>query len=260
MFDMSRQPQDPRSGPGGPGRQLPGVPQGSDVTWRWIIAGVLVLVVILYLGSSLVSKSPTTAYSWTTFQSKLADHDIHTAVVNNSNGTITGTTSSGASFSTTGPVQLDPAEEQALTKDATASYTTASSDLLGSLIVYLLPVLFIVIFFIWIQRRAQGQMSGIMSIGRSRAKTYSAERPATTFADVAGYTGVKQEISEVVDFLKSPGRFREIGARIPKGVLLVGPPGTGKTSGRRRSGRAVPLGLRVGLHGDVRRRRRLAGA
>src|SRR6185312_2166980 len=75
----------------------------------------------------------------------------------------------------------------------------------------------------------QGQMSGIMSIGRSRAKVYSTERPRTTFADVAGYTGVKQEISEVVDFLKSPGRFREIGARIPKGVLLVGPPGTGKT-------------------------------
>ncbi len=73
------------------------------------------------------------------------------------------------------------------------------------------------------------QMSGIMSIGRSRAKVYSTERPRTTFADVAGYTGVKAEISEIVEFLKSPGRFREIGARIPKGVLLVGPPGTGKT-------------------------------
>ena len=72
-------------------------------------------------------------------------------------------------------------------------------------------------------------MSGIMSIGRSRAKVYTAERPRTTFGDVAGYQGVKQEISEVVDFLKSPGRFREIGARVPKGVLLVGPPGTGKT-------------------------------
>src|SRR5918992_496877 len=67
------------------------------------------------------------------------------------------------------------------------------------------------------------------SIGRSKAKTYSTERPGTTFADVAGYEGVKQEIREVVDFLKHPERFAEIGARIPKGVLLVGPPGTGKT-------------------------------
>ena len=79
------------------------------------------------------------------------------------------------------------------------------------------------------QRRAQSQMGGIMSIGRSKAKTYSTERPGTTFADVAGYEGVKQEIKEVVDFLKHPERFAEIGARIPKGVLLVGPPGTGKT-------------------------------
>jgi cell division protease FtsH len=72
-------------------------------------------------------------------------------------------------------------------------------------------------------------MGGIMSIGRSRAKTYSTERPGTTFADVAGYEGVKQEIREVVEFLKYPDKFGEIGARIPKGILLVGPPGTGKT-------------------------------
>ena len=72
-------------------------------------------------------------------------------------------------------------------------------------------------------------MSGIMSIGRSKAKTFSSDRPSTTFEDVAGYSGVKQEISEVVDFLKTPARFKEIGAKIPKGVLLVGPPGTGKT-------------------------------
>src|SRR3546814_16144173 len=77
--------------------------------------------------------------------------------------------------------------------------------------------------------RSQSQMGGIMSIGRSKAKTYSTERPGTTFADVAGYEGVKQDIKEVVDFLKTPQRVREIGARIPKGVLLVGPPGTGQT-------------------------------
>jgi cell division protease FtsH len=72
-------------------------------------------------------------------------------------------------------------------------------------------------------------MGNIMSIGRSKAKTYSTESPGTTFDDVAGYEGVKQEIREVVDFLKDADKFAEIGARIPKGVLLVGPPGTGKT-------------------------------
>ncbi len=79
------------------------------------------------------------------------------------------------------------------------------------------------------QRRAAGQMGNVMSIGRSRAKAYTTDKPSTTFADIAGYEGVKQEITEVVDFLRMPERFREIGARVPKGILLVGPPGTGKT-------------------------------
>ncbi len=92
-----------------------------------------------------------------------------------------------------------------------------------------LPLGFIILFFWWISKRQQNQMGGIMSVGRSKAKTYTTERPGTTFDDVAGYAGVKREITEVVDFLKHPNKFGEIGARIPKGVLLVGPPGTGKT-------------------------------
>ncbi|MBT6445231.1 MAG: ATP-dependent zinc metalloprotease FtsH, partial [Acidimicrobiaceae bacterium] len=93
----------------------------------------------------------------------------------------------------------------------------------------LLPIGLLIGFFWWMQRRAQGQMGGLMSIGRSKAKTYTTERPGTTFEDVAGYAGVKQEITEVVEFLKQPDKYAEIGARIPKGMLLVGPPGTGKT-------------------------------
>jgi cell division protease FtsH len=84
-------------------------------------------------------------------------------------------------------------------------------------------------FFVWMQRRAMGQAGSIMSVGKSRAKTFNPDKPSTTFADIAGYEGVKQEIREVVDFLRMPERFREIGARVPKGMLLVGPPGTGKT-------------------------------
>ena len=93
----------------------------------------------------------------------------------------------------------------------------------------MLPIGLVIGFFVWMQRRAQGQMGNVMSIGRSRAKTYSADNPSTTFSDIAGYEGVKQEITEVVDFLRMPERFKEIGARVPKGILLVGPPGTGKT-------------------------------
>ena len=226
---MSPQPQDSRSGPGGSGRQLPGMPGGTEATWRWFVAALIVLIVVVLFGSSLVSKTATKPYSWSTFQSMLAKHQISTAVVNNTSGAISGVTKAGVNYTTNGPTTLDSAEESALTKNAAATFTTPSTNIFSSLLFYLIPVMLFIGFFIWIQRRAQGQMSGIMSIGRSRAKPYSSERPRTTFADVAGYSGVKQEISEVVDFLKSPGRFREIGARIPKGVLLVGPPGTGKT-------------------------------
>jgi cell division protease FtsH len=68
-----------------------------------------------------------------------------------------------------------------------------------------------------------------MGVGRSKAKQFDEDRPKTKFSDVAGYAGVKQEISEVVEFLKTPERYKEIGAAIPKGMLLIGPPGTGKT-------------------------------
>jgi cell division protease FtsH len=108
-------------------------------------------------------------------------------------------------------------------------YKTPQANWLTSLLPVVLPFLFVIGFFVYMQRRAMGQAGSIMSVGRSKAKTYSADKPSTTFTDVAGYDGVKLEIKEVVDFLRMPERFKEIGARVPKGVLLVGPPGTGKT-------------------------------
>ena len=151
--------------------------------------------------------------------------------INNNNGDISGELASGAMFLTTGPRELPP-EDYALIRDnlgANVEFETPTSSIWASLLPLLLPVGLLILFFWWMQRRTQGQMGGIMSIGRSRAKTYSTERPATTFEDVAGYEGVKQEITEVVDFLREPEKFARIGARIPKGILLVGPPGTGKT-------------------------------
>src|SRR5207249_4299134 len=114
-------------------------------------------------------------------------------------------------------------------KNVEVNFHGPGSNILGTILAWLIPAALFIGLLWWMSRRAQGQMTGLMSIGRSRAKTYNTEKPKTTFNDVAGYSGVKQEIREVVDFLKMPARFKEIGARIPKGVLLVGPPGTGKT-------------------------------
>lgn len=99
----------------------------------------------------------------------------------------------------------------------------------GTLIVYILPILLMVGVLWFIMRQAQGSNNAAMSFGKSRARMFSGEHPTVTFADVAGAEESKQELAEVVEFLKEPQKFIQLGARIPKGVLLVGPPGTGKT-------------------------------
>jgi cell division protease FtsH len=221
-----------RQGGNGPNRPQQGMggPPANDHLWRLLLIGAIVLLVVVLIGPSLFPKSSAQSLTYSQFQRDLRSHAVATATVNNTSGAISGTLRDGKTYTLTGPLTLSQAEISTISKDGVKlNFTTPSSNILSDLLVYLLPFLLIIAFFVWLNRRAQGQMSGIMSIGRSKARVYSPERPRTTFVDVAGYSSVKQEISEVVDFLRNPGRFRDIGARIPKGVLLVGPPGTGKT-------------------------------
>jgi cell division protease FtsH len=198
---------------------------------RWaVIVLIAVVAFALLSGSQFLSQPKGKSVSYTELIKDVQDGQVASAHYNNTNGTITGKLSDGTAFTTTAGVPL-PEGDAKLFRDNVKDfqYKSPQSNWLTSLIPVLLPFLLIIGFFVWMQRRAAGQMGNVMSIGRSRAKTYNADKPSTTFADVAGYEGVKQEIKEVVDFLRMPERFKEIGARIPKGILLVGPPGTGKT-------------------------------
>lgn len=214
--------------PSGSGEGRNGSRFGGDGGWpRWTIL-VLLAVVVGAIGLQFIASStPSTKISYGEFIEDLNSNQVKEATFDNANGNISGTLNDGSQFSTTGPVKPTDAD-QALFTEKGVKYSSPSQSIWGTLIL-LLPILLLIGFFMWMQRRASGQMGGIMSIGKSKAKTYSSERPATTFADVAGYEGVKQDVTEVIDFLKHPERFAEIGARIPKGILLVGPPGTGKT-------------------------------
>ncbi len=115
---------------------------------------------------------------------------------------------------------------------AKVSIETKAASQWGSLLstlTFLLPTLFLVGIFIFMMRQAQGSNNQAMSFGKSRARMFTGNRPTVTFADVAGVDEAKQELQEVVEFLKYPDKFAALGARIPRGVLLVGSPGTGKT-------------------------------
>ncbi|MCB9820240.1 ATP-dependent zinc metalloprotease FtsH [Candidatus Nomurabacteria bacterium] len=104
-----------------------------------------------------------------------------------------------------------------------------TGNTLWNLMLVILPVLLIGALFIFMMRQAQGQNNQAMGFGKSKAKLYGNDKEKVVFADIAGNDSAKQDLEEVVDFLKHPKKYRSLGAKIPKGVLLVGNPGTGKT-------------------------------
>jgi cell division protease FtsH len=229
----------PSQRPDVPDRDKRPTPSGDDEgrqtpSWvkRWLPWIAIGLFLVIVLVPALTSGDDGDEIPYSDFIEMVQAGEVDTVVVHTGDGKITGELTNGDSFTSSGGGDrgLSEADEQVL-KDNGVEYNfdPPSSNWFLGILSLLLPILLIIGFFVWLQRRAQGQMGNVMSIGRSKAKAYSADKPSTTFSDIAGYDGVKQEITEAVDFLRMPERFREIGARVPKGLLLVGPPGTGKT-------------------------------
>lgn len=237
---MSPGPEDQWRPPEPPGRpprppMAPNNPARSRWT-PWILLGVLAIGWLVWQAAP-GGDAQRADLDYSEFLTSVRREHVDEIKYDQSNGHITGRFTKGdevdgkAEFATDAqPGGLPDADIALLDEHGVGrNYKPPSSDILGTILVYVLPFVLIIGFFVWMSRRAQGQMGAVMNIGRSRAKVYSTEKPKTSFADVAGYDSVKEEIKEVVDFLKFPDRFKDIGARIPKGVLLVGPPGTGKT-------------------------------
>ena len=209
--------------------QKPGS-EGKPPMPKWAIWAIVGAVVVLAFGSQFVSQPTGEKLSYKEFLTQVEEGNVKDVTINNATNVISGVLENGGKFTTTGAMQLSDADEQLLKKNGVDyNFKTPQANWLTSLLPIILPFLFVIAFFVWMQRRAMGQAGSIMSVGKSKAKAYQADKPSTTFTDIAGYDGVKMEIKEVVDFLRMPERFKEIGARVPKGILLVGPPGTGKT-------------------------------
>jgi cell division protease FtsH len=199
--------------------------------WLWLIALALTAFLWLFLPTMHSAKQVSLNYSQ--FLSQVSSHQVKTATID-SDGTTTGTLANGRHYTTVIPTQLasstllDRLQAAKVTITASPPGPSFGSEVLSWLIL-LVPFLLIGWFWVRLSRGAAGQLQGVLGAGRSRAKIFDAERPQTTFADVAGYEGAKAEIAEVVDFLRHPERYRRAGAMAPRGVLMVGPPGTGKT-------------------------------
>ncbi len=127
---------------------------------------------------------------------------------------------------TVGDASLLPLLEQ---KKITVNVVPAATPWFTILLTDGLPLLLLVLVFVWMGRQMTRGQGGITAFGRSKAKRYTSDHPEVTFADVAGADEAKNDLKEVVDFLRNPIKYHDVGARIPRGVLLVGPPGTGKT-------------------------------
>jgi len=198
--------------------------------WRnWVLlVGVIVTLALFFLpiGSS---GSGGDQLTYSQVKTDVTANKVRSVAIG-PDGNMSGTLTTGTNFTSSYPTGIqDPQFAQLLDTHNVQVTTQAAETSIGSILLNLLPLALVVGLFLWMGRSARRQISGISGIGRAKGKVFDTERPTTTFADVAGYEGAKQEVTEVVDFLRNPERYERAGAVGPKGVLMVGPPGTGKT-------------------------------
>jgi cell division protease FtsH len=199
----------------------------STLFYFLVMVMIAALIYAVFQGFQTKPSTPSMAYSQ--MLNLAAQGQIKSATINGSD--ITVTTKTGKQYDVTGP-DSTTSTAQTLTADGVLvniQNNSGSSYWLQLLLPNIILLGIIGLFMYLMLRQTQSGNSQALSFGRSRARLITGDKPMVTFADVAGVDEAKQELAEIVDFLKNPEKYVRLGARIPKGVLLVGPPGTGKT-------------------------------
>ncbi|MFW6113487.1 MAG: ATP-dependent zinc metalloprotease FtsH, partial [Actinomycetota bacterium] len=218
--------------------------------WRTAIFYIIIVFIVILVWT----KSPSIfgddkAHDLTWFEDKLAAGEVSSLTLLDQDHKLEGTLQSGEEFEVSFPADytsdlvnkindyramagsddVDTAGKYSAYENLTVEVDTQGGFDLFSIILNLLPFILIVVLFFFLFQQMQGGGSKVMSFGKSKAKLMSKDSPRTTFKDVAGVEEAVEELQEIRDFLSSPSKFQVLGAKIPKGVLLYGPPGSGKT-------------------------------
>ncbi|MFT4628500.1 MAG: cell division protease FtsH, partial [Myxococcota bacterium] len=197
----------------------------SKANTFWFLI-VLVLLLLFLFNAQTGQKGETVTFS--EFIEKVESDEVREVTVKGQR--LEGLYVSGVRFTTTGPDSIEPIFAPLAAHNVELSFEKVEDDSLWITAIFtMIPLIVLVVLFVWFMRTVNNSNGRAMSFGKSRAKLSVDGNTKVTFADVAGIEESKEELREIVEFLRDPRRFTRLGGRIPKGVLLMGPPGTGKT-------------------------------
>ncbi|MBV9616435.1 MAG: ATP-dependent zinc metalloprotease FtsH, partial [Ktedonobacteraceae bacterium] len=254
IYMYQNNPNDPTSrGPQRPGNGSNNGNNGGgpkDTVTSLLIRSVIIIVVLLagwylfevFTQGNNTNTANTIEIPYSTFYQQVENDNVDSVVFQGQDATgtlksaitirdVNGNTKTGDQFHFTQLPNGDPKLTELLIQKQVnfSAKPAADNNILFTVLLNILPWVLILGFIFLIFRNATRSQQNIFSFGKSRAKMVLEDRPTTTFADVAGVDEAKNDLVEVVDFLKTPQKFQRLGGKIPRGVLLVGPPGTGKT-------------------------------
>ena len=193
----------------------------------WLVIALLIVVVW-----AVVKNGKTPGYHEPTFSELVREVEagkVETVTVNSATGEVHGKFKNGTEFRSTVPPTYNEFTTLLLEKGVQIKSQKDAGSNWVSIVVNAIPFVLLLAFWIFMMRQMQSGGNKALNFGKSRARLHSSQQKKVTFKDVAGVEEAKEELQEIIEFLREPQKFQKLGGRIPKGVLLIGPPGTGKT-------------------------------